>query len=339
MATNKHATIRYIALDKCFSNFNRKCFIDDLINACNEALYEFAGIAEGVKRRQIFDDITFMESDQGYSIELERHKDGKKVFYRYSDKNFSINNHGLNASETKQLKETLQILTRFKGLPDFDWVAETKIRFETLLHFQENSPFVEFEENPFLTGLEHFKTIFDAIQNQLVINITYHPFGYDNEYEMILHPYYLKQFNSRWFLFGYNPIVSNISNLAFDRIIKIEILDKKRFIKNEFIDFKEYFEDSIGVTITHEAPVEILLQVRVRRYPYIKTKPLHGSQTELSNHPANNAGHQVIKLIVQINKELITLLLSFANDITVLEPESLKETIKNKIESTLRNYT
>lgn len=68
MATNKHATIRYHALDRCFSNWGRRYYIEDLIEACNLALYEFSGVEDGVKRRQIFDDITFMESEQGWSI-------------------------------------------------------------------------------------------------------------------------------------------------------------------------------------------------------------------------------------------------------------------------------
>ena len=50
MATNKHATIRYLALDRCFSNFGKKFFIDDLINACNTALYDFTGIDDGGKK-------------------------------------------------------------------------------------------------------------------------------------------------------------------------------------------------------------------------------------------------------------------------------------------------
>ena len=85
MATNKHATIRYHALDRCFSNSGRKYFIEDLIEACNEAIYDFSGIEDGVKRRQVFDDITFMESEQGWSIPLERIKCGRRVLYHRCD--------------------------------------------------------------------------------------------------------------------------------------------------------------------------------------------------------------------------------------------------------------
>ncbi|HDL01193.1 MAG TPA: WYL domain-containing protein, partial [candidate division Zixibacteria bacterium] len=101
MATNKHATIRYHALDRCFSNQGRKYFIDDLIEACNEAIYEFSGINDGVKKRQVYDDIRFMESEQGWSIPLERYKEGRKCYYRYSDKSFSIGNKGINPFEAE----------------------------------------------------------------------------------------------------------------------------------------------------------------------------------------------------------------------------------------------
>jgi hypothetical protein len=88
MATNKHATIRYHALDQCFGNPGRKYYIDDLIEACSNALYEYTGSSAGIKRRQVFDDIKFMESEQGWSIPLDRIKEGKKVYYRYIDKNY-----------------------------------------------------------------------------------------------------------------------------------------------------------------------------------------------------------------------------------------------------------
>ena len=91
MPTNKNASIRYQALDKCFQRTNKKYFIEDLIEACNEALYEFNGLRRNtkekssVKRRQIFDDIKYMESEAGWQIPLERKKEGKRTYYHYSD--------------------------------------------------------------------------------------------------------------------------------------------------------------------------------------------------------------------------------------------------------------
>ena len=86
MPTNKNASIRYQALDKCFGRTNKKYFIEDLIEACNEALYEFNGMNKNtgerssVKRRQIFDDIKYMESEASWRIQLERLKEGKRTY-------------------------------------------------------------------------------------------------------------------------------------------------------------------------------------------------------------------------------------------------------------------
>ena len=106
MPINKNATIRYQALDKCFSDFRHRYYIDDLIDASAEALIEYTG-HDSMSRRTVFEDITFMESEQGWSIPLERHKDGKKVYYRYKYKDFSINNQELTADEISQLKTTI----------------------------------------------------------------------------------------------------------------------------------------------------------------------------------------------------------------------------------------
>ena len=38
MPTNKHQIIRYQALDKCFRNIGKRYFIEDLIDACQQAI-------------------------------------------------------------------------------------------------------------------------------------------------------------------------------------------------------------------------------------------------------------------------------------------------------------
>jgi len=135
MPANKHASIRYNTLDKCFRNPGRKYFIEELIDACNSALYEYAGILDGVKRRQILDDISFKESVAGWSIELDRVKDGRRVSYRYSNLDFSISNQPLNVTEVSQLREALNVLSRFKGMPQFDWVEGMLIRIKAEFKF------------------------------------------------------------------------------------------------------------------------------------------------------------------------------------------------------------
>ena len=329
MPTNKHASIRYNTLDKCFRNPGRKYFIEDLIEACNKALFEFAGILDGVKRRQIFDDISFMESEAGWSIELDRNKDGRRVSYRYTNPEFSISNQPLNETEVNQLRATLNVLSRFKGMPQFDWMQEMMAHLESTFSVIGNTQeIVGFESNPYLKGLEYFTDIFNAIINKQVLNLTYQQFGKDPE-KIACHPYYLKQYNNRWFLFGRNPKYKKdkpITNWALDRIIKVESVNIQ-YIENQDVEFEEYFDDVVGVTVNSESPIEkVLLKVDNQAFNYIMTKPLHGSQKVKEKAE----GFTIIELNIKLNYEFETLLLGFADRIKILEPIHLWDSVKQR---------
>jgi predicted DNA-binding transcriptional regulator YafY len=309
--------------------------MEDLIEACNNALYEYTGTTIEIKRRQIFDDIKYMESEQGWSIPLDRIKDGRKVYYIYYEKDFSIKNQAINESEVKQLLETLSVLTRFKGMPQFEWIEEMLIRVESTFNLKgNNKSIVGFEQNPYLKGLNYFTDLFNSIQYKRVISLKYKSFKQIEQIEIILHPYYLKQYNSRWFLFGYNEKENAISNLALDRIIEIKEINKT-YIENDSTDFEEYFDDVIGVTFFNNIePKKILLQISKKLWPYIETKPIHGSQ----KIKEINEEYVIIELELQINYELASLIFSLGEEVKVIAPEKLKKIIKNKAETLLKKY-
>ncbi len=334
MSTNKHAIIRYQTLDKCFRNPGRTYYIDDLIHACNDAIYEYSGIEDGVKRRQLLDDIKFMESEQGWNIPLEHIRDGRKVYFRYEDMNFSINNQPLNETEEKQLKEALLTLSRFKGMPQFEWIDEITARLDSGLGLSKNNQqIIEFEQNDYLKGLEYITPLYNAIQYSKVLNLSYRSFKREINQSIIFHPYYLKQYKSRWFVFGLNEDLKLITNLALDRIAGIDDT-KKNFIPNT-IDFKEYFEDIIGVTVNKDIPItKVVLKSTNELFPYIETKPLHGSQKVKEK----NENYTIIELELIPNYELESLILSYGEGVEIIAPESLRERVKNRIQLTLNNY-
>ena len=69
------------------------------MEACNDALLDIDPYSSGVKRRQIYDDIKFMQDSRGFDAPIESFKDGRNAYYRYTDSNFSINNQPLNEQE------------------------------------------------------------------------------------------------------------------------------------------------------------------------------------------------------------------------------------------------
>lgn len=335
MATNKHAIIRYQTLDKCFRNPGRKYFIEDLVEACSNAIYEFTGNDNGIKRRQILEDIKFMESTQGWNIPLERIRDGHRVYFRYGDKGFSINNQPLNETEENQLKEALLTLSRFKGMPQFEWVDEISARLDSGLGLSHNNEkIIEFDQNNFLKGLEFITPIYNSILYKKAINIEYKSFKQDISQPIIFHPYFLKQYNNRWYVFGKNDASQFIMNLALDRITAIEE-SKNMYIPNKSIDFNDYFEDIIGVTLNNDGKVEnVVIKVSNELLPYIKTKPIHGSQ----KLKEQGSTHALISLDLIPNYELESLILSYGEGVEVLYPKPLRDKIKKRVELTFSNY-
>jgi predicted DNA-binding transcriptional regulator YafY len=334
MPINKNAYIRYRTLDQCFRNRQKNYFIDDLRDACEEALVS-SNFVGGVSRRQIYDDIRFMESDDGFSIELDRKHDGKKVYYRYTDTSFSINQQPLSRDEAQQLQKAIVTLTRFRGLPQYDWIEDVIANLEHRFNADGDSDgLVCFEQNQQLKGLEHLSTFIDAATEHRVLKVQYRSYkDGSKEVTRIVHPYYLKQYNNRWFAFCYDDATHYINNLALDRCLSIDPMPEMTFKVNEDIDFDHYFDDVVGVTLPNKGVKQkIILRTNERRYPYLSSKPIHPSQR------IEDRKKCIISIEVMPNKELEQQILSFGPDLEVLEPAEFRNQIREKVALTLQQY-
>ena len=112
--------------------------------------------------------------------------------------------------------------------------------------------------------------------------------------------------------------------MALDRIQEIH-LSTIAYVPTE-IDFAEYFDDVIGVTVPQDTePEHILLRFSQHRLPYVLSKPLHHSQKIKDKEQC------IIEITVIPNRELEAQLLWFGDDIEVLQPETLRQQIAEKI--------
>jgi predicted DNA-binding transcriptional regulator YafY len=305
------------------------------VDVCSLAIQEFSGNQNGVQRRQVLDDIRFMESEQGWSIPLVRFKDGKRVYYRYENSDYSINKQPLNEADKIRLREVLFMLSRFKGMPQFEWVGEILARFEADSLLPDGSArIMEFDHNFYLRGLDFIDPLFYAILYQKAVKITYQSFRQSKPGWLVLHPYFLKQYNSRWYILGRHDESGKIINLALDRIKAIGETSTS-YIRNLDIDFTKYFEDIVGVTRHEESEVTVIeLEVHNDLLPYLETKPLHGSQKKIKRR--ENHTNLILELIP--NYELESLLLSFGEKLQVLAPESLRLRMKERLEAAFKKY-
>ena len=327
--------LRYQVLDRCFSDFKRKYEIDDLLEQVNDTLYDLYGTKVSI--RQIRDDIKYMRDRVTYNAPIKTYPyDGKKCYYRYEDRNFTIFNNELSVEEINVLRSTIEMLGKYRGISSNAWLEEVISNLEYrfgIKGYTENV--VSFEQNVQLKGLEFLGDLLDSAIHHQPLQILYRSY-YGIEHNTIVHPYHIKQFNNRWFLLGLEETDKGkrLTNKALDRIVKFSHVNVS-FIPNKEIDFREYFKDIVGVTIPKEHPVaeKVVLRFDAARFPYIVSKPIHHSQEVLSED------EHILQVTVRPNKELEAALLSYGPQVEVLEPLWLRQQIEDKIEETLKKYS
>lgn len=332
MAVNKNAQLRYKVLDECFSNPIKKFTIEALMERCAEALTEHYGKPMSISRRQIIYDMDFMKSAAGYDAPIViNRKESKKGHYHYSDKDFSILKKPITEEERSQIQQAIETLSRMKNLPGLDWVNSLTAKLQFSIDSEKgNRQIMSFEENEYLWGVEFLDVLYQYIIKKQPLKVTYQSYKQKESSEEIISPYYLKQFNNRWFFFGYNHKWENLQNMALDRIRSIKSINEV-FIENT-VDMNEYFVDIVGVTNLPDVEPEIIkIKVSDYRLPFIISKPLHGSQLQ-------KITDNIVTLKLKVNKELISLILSFGDDMEVLEPAGLREVIKEKVNGMKKLY-
>ncbi|GAB4200814.1 MAG: WYL domain-containing protein [Bacteroidia bacterium] len=335
MPINKNAWIRYLTLDKCFRNTGKMYFIEDLIEECNNALMQENPKSSGIKRRQIYNDINYMRSSDGFNAPIESYTYNNRKYYRYEDTSFSILQSLLPQNIIEISKELLAFFVQIDGLAPIEEIHDKLPDLLKYYNIKKTEPFVEFDFNFDYEGLKNFSTIFNAISNKQVIKVKYFSYNKKKEFEYIFHPHYLKEYRQRWYVIGYNETEKQDHYvLGLERMIKINILPDEKYISPSE-DYKEYFYDIIGVTKEkNKKPQNIILKVHPEFEKYIITRPFHPSQKNKKNDKDN---WREIQLKVIINEELVNHLMPYIHYIKVEEPEELKDKIKARLKEGLKN--
>ena len=350
MPVNKNAMTRYQILDELLSNRYHDYSIDDLTVAVNERLKEM-GI-KPVTRRCIEMDIHYLEYDGPYMVEIqrkdmlvyntERQKTVTKKCLKYSDPSFSIFKKEMSDDEKYLLSQALDLLGQFDGLPTFEALQQLK----SGLSVRDHRHIVSFTKNP-LENSSLFGELFIAIMQKQVIRVHYHKFGEEDvDLTADLYPYFLKEYNRRWYVFGELVEEDMMICFALDRMNGFEPLSGKQYKEFEG-DINEWFEDIIGVTRYVGKPVEhVVFWVSDKSKSYVATKPMHESQKVFrgekdaamrERYPMLEGG-TFFSIDCMENYELYSVLLSFGAELVVLEPVAVREELQRRVEKMMKVY-
>jgi predicted DNA-binding transcriptional regulator YafY len=183
-------------------------------------------------------------------------------------------------------------------------------------------------------GTENLYGLLHAIKNNFQIKFDYQKFWEEESQQRLAEPYALKEFKSRWYIIAKDNKDATVKSFALDRLTHLEISNRKfDFPKNYNIE--ESYRYCFGIISPNdEEPQDILLSFDPYQGKYIKTLPLHETQQVI----VDNENELQVKLKLCVTHDLLMELLSFGDNVKVLQPKSLAEEIRLAHQKAFKQY-
>ena len=197
-------------------------------------------------------------------------------------------------------------------------------RLSNYIHFEKRIP----------KGTENLNGILHAIRNTKIIQFQYQKFGKELAQLRSTEPYALKEFNNRWYLIAKDLKDNKIKTFGLDRLSELDITRKTFYYPEKFNVF-DTFKFCFGIISSdNKNPETIVLSFSAWQGKYIKTLPLHHTQKIISD----NKEELIVQLKVHTTYDLVMEILSFGQEVKVLQPESLVQEVKQILKKSLKNY-
>ena len=186
------------------------------------------------------------------------------------------------------------------------------------------------------TGVENVQIILEAIDKKRGIECDYYSFNKKSIKQQKLIPYFLRTWENRWYLVAEpDNHHHGQSVFALERMDNIRLTEEK-MLPSKNITAEEYFEGSFGVNHSDDQkPDRILIKVYSTQVEYIKALPLHESQKEIE--ATDEWSIFEYRLVPCYN--FYQQLLWHREKLEVLEPQNVRDEIKNSIKKMLEYYT
>ena len=173
---------------------------------------------------------------------------------------------------------------------------------------------------------EYLPDIIQAIQKKRKLEFSYLKFGEQDETSRKVNPVAIKEFNNRWYLIAEENDV--IKNFGIERMSKV-LISQERIGKEINFDYDEKYQHCFGIIAPNtEEPFNVKLEVSNKQGAYLETLPLHSSQHIIKK----DADKMVFGLKVYITTDFISEILSMGKFVKVIEPQILKDRIKQHLE-------
>jgi predicted DNA-binding transcriptional regulator YafY len=330
MPLTKNAQLRVEVIDEIFRGVNRYNF-NDLLKKVNAVLSRSGTPAIGEKT--LYNDLKYLREEKGAPIHRPNASDDR---YYYTEK-FSIKTPLLDYEEIEYLKQISLIVKRLSPAHSGEEFNQIIAKLDNTVHTvtEHAQSIIEVEAHTQSSGIHWYNALFYAIKDKSSLRIAYKPYHKEESREFVFHPYLLKQYRNRWFLFGREGNKEYVSNLGLDRIVSIKN-SAATYVENDLFSPDDYFNHLIGVSKPNEAEIEdIVLRVEAKSVPYILSKPIHKLQHKVRSY---KNGDIQLKIPLYINYELISTILGYQNTVEVVTPKELRKEILDILKKGVKKY-
>ncbi len=185
------------------------------------------------------------------------------------------------------------------------------------------------------SGLNNLDGIVHCIKNRKVLSCKYTKHWEGISKKRVLEPYAVKEFRNRWYLLANEDDGKEflLKTFGLDRITDLEI-HSKTFNKKD-VCINDLFKNSFGIISTiDEEPQKIILSFDPEQGQYVKSLPLHHSQTVLED----NEEVYKIGLTLVPTYDFYQELLTHTQRLIAIEPKEVKTEFVRILNKGLKNF-
>jgi hypothetical protein len=190
-----------------------------------------------------------------------------------------------------------------------------------------------FENVP--SSQKHLTTVIQAMRNNKVLDVIYKSYQKQEEEQLTLEPYCIREFKNRWYLYAHKAGIEGPHMYALDRMLSAEVGEKSFKMPSKFSP-SDFFSGVYGVRVYPDMkPETVILKAASMQANYFRSLPLHSSQEEIEC----TEEYSIFEYFLTPDYDFKQDVLSFGTRVEVMEPGHLREELGEIVRDLADRYS
>jgi len=183
------------------------------------------------------------------------------------------------------------------------------------------------------SGDKFLTTVVEAMRDSCVLEMTYQGYAKTEPSTFKVEPYCLKMFKQRWYMLAHSVGRDKTLIYSLDRVHALEPTTLKYQLPKDF-DAEFYFRNVYGVSGMEDQPQEVEIKIEAYQANFLRTLPLHASQTEIERQEQ----YSIFRFNIVPSFEFKQELRKHGSVLEVLKPQWLRDEFRKDLEYQLSKY-